>query len=49
VAAAHPEVVKDLAARIEKWKQTAPPDAERHSGVPGSGWKTPPRWAEAAR
>ncbi|MBL8177789.1 MAG: arylsulfatase [Bryobacterales bacterium] len=49
VAAAHPEVVKDLAARIEKWKGTAPGNAERHSGAAKTDWKTPPRWAEAAR
>ncbi|MBL8222514.1 MAG: arylsulfatase [Bryobacterales bacterium] len=49
VAGAHPAVVKDLAAKIEKWKGTAPANAERHSGVAREGWKTPPRWAEAAR
>ncbi|MFN7937753.1 MAG: arylsulfatase [Bryobacteraceae bacterium] len=49
VAAQHAGVVKDLAARIEKWRTTAPANAERHSGVAASGWKTPEKWAEAAR
>lgn len=48
LAAQHPSVVKDLEARIAKWRTTAPPAAERFSNQSRKDWKAPAQWAEAA-
>ncbi|MDX1982507.1 MAG: arylsulfatase [Bryobacteraceae bacterium] len=45
----HPEVVKDLAARIDRWKKLHPPDGIRAKEAAPAGWKAPPKWAEAAQ
>lgn len=48
LAGQNPQVVKDLLARIEKWKSTAPARAEHHTGTAPAAWKAPAKWAEAA-
>ncbi|HUQ91621.1 MAG TPA: arylsulfatase [Bryobacteraceae bacterium] len=49
LAAANPEIVKDLVARLQKWQALSPRNAVRHTGVPPPGWKAPAQYAEAAR
>ena len=49
VSQANQAIVKDLSARIEKWRATAPPDAEMPTNAPPAGFKSPARWADAAR
>ncbi len=49
LAAKHPAVVKDLAARIEKWRGLHPPGGVRAEEQPPAGYKAPAQWAEAAR
>ena len=49
LAAQHPELVRDLAGRIERWKALYPPGGIHESSRPPSGWKAPPLWAEAAK
>ncbi|MBL8229691.1 MAG: arylsulfatase [Bryobacterales bacterium] len=49
LAARHPEIVKDLAARIEKWRNLYPPDgimSPKKTAAPGE--ETPATWVEAA-
>ncbi len=46
---ANPAIVNDLAARIEKWRATAPTHSERGSDSLPAGFKAPARWADAAR
>ncbi len=43
-----PDLVKDLAARIEKWRTLHPEDGQRDSNRPPEGYKAPKLWAEAA-
>jgi arylsulfatase A-like enzyme len=47
LAARYPAVVKDLEARIAKWRTTAPPHSERFSNDYRDNWRAPARWAEA--
>ena len=49
LSAEHPAVVKDLAARIERWRQLHPAGGERHSARAKPGWKAPAKWADAVR
>lgn len=49
LAAKHPDVVKDLAARVEAWRPLYPPDGVRMAARQPDGWKAPAKWAEAAR
>ena len=49
VAAAHPALVKELAASIEKWRKLHPAQGTRLENRPPAGWKAPSQWAEAAR
>ncbi|MGH9660200.1 MAG: arylsulfatase B, partial [Bryobacteraceae bacterium] len=49
VAAKHPDVVKDLVARIEAWQKLHPADGIRFSGARPAEWTAPAKWAEAAR
>ncbi|HSB16885.1 MAG TPA: hypothetical protein VLE22_20705 [Bryobacteraceae bacterium] len=49
VAAAHPALVKELAASIEKWRKLYPAEGTRLENRPPAGWKAPSQWAEAAR
>jgi arylsulfatase A-like enzyme len=48
LAQRYPEVVRDLAARIERWRAVHPFNGVRFSEAPPAGWKAPPQWAEAA-
>jgi arylsulfatase A-like enzyme len=48
LAERYPEVVRDLAARIERWRAPHPFDGVRFSNAPPAGWKAPAQWAEAA-
>jgi arylsulfatase A-like enzyme len=47
LAAAEPEVVEDLAARLAKWRQLEPPDGLRRHPGPHAGWLPPNDWATA--
>jgi arylsulfatase A-like enzyme len=51
LAARYPEVVKDLAARAERWRRFHPTGGVRHVELSDQpkGWKAPPQWAEAAQ
>jgi arylsulfatase A-like enzyme len=48
LAARHPDVVRDLAGRIEKWRSLHPPGGTRATDAPPPGWRAPQQWAEAA-
>ncbi|MBM3760054.1 MAG: arylsulfatase [Acidobacteria bacterium] len=48
VAAANPGIVKDLAARIDRWKKLEPANGMRSEGGAPKGWKAPKRWADDA-
>jgi arylsulfatase B len=48
LSAQHADLVKDLAARIEKWRALYPPGGIHHTDHPPPGWKAPERWADAA-
>ena len=49
LAAVHPAVVKDLAARVDAWAKLYPANGVRAAAEPPPGWKAPQKWAEAAR
>lgn len=48
VAAGKPALVKDLAARIDRWKTLEPEYGMRSGGAPPKDWKAPKRWADDA-
>lgn len=50
LAAAHPTIVKDLSARLERWRALYPPNTpiRKKKEVP-PGAKAPAQWAEAAQ
>ena len=47
LAAKNPDLVKDLAARIETWRKLHPKDGVRET-LPPAGYQAPKLWAEAA-
>ena len=49
LAGEHPDRVKDLVSRIEKWQALHPAEGTRFAAGAPAGWKSPPQWAEAAR
>jgi len=49
LAERYPEVVRDLAARLGRWRAVHPFNGVRFSSEPPPGWKAPELWAEAAR
>ena len=49
VAAQHPEVVKDLQARIETWKKLHPPNGVKPGDAAPAGWKAPESYIDAAK
>lgn len=49
IAEQNPQVVRDLAARLEKWQALHPSGGLRHSGRPPEGWRAPKRWADSAK
>jgi len=44
----HPDLVKDLGARIEAWRATYPPGGFEFNPRPPAAWKAPNDWAAAA-
>ena len=44
----YPEVVRNLSARIDRWRAQHPFNGVRVSDQPPPGWKVPEQWAEAA-
>jgi arylsulfatase B len=48
VAAQHPDMVKDLSARIDKWVQLHPAHGTHPSNDPPAGYVAPKMWIEAA-
>lgn len=48
LSAQRPDLVKQLAGRIEKWRALYPPGGIHHTDHPPPGWKAPEKWADAA-
>jgi len=48
LAGQHPEIVKDLVARVDKWRVLYPAGGVRMSDRPPAGYTAPKLWAEAA-
>ena len=49
LAGQHPEIVKDLVARVDKWRALYPAGGVRMSDQPPAGYTAPKLWAEAAQ
>lgn len=49
MAAKHPDVVKDLTARIETWKKLHPPTGVKPGDGAPAGWKAPESFIDAAK
>ncbi|MEZ5403039.1 MAG: sulfatase-like hydrolase/transferase [Bryobacteraceae bacterium] len=48
LAAAHPQRVRGLAARIDRWRALQPPYGMRATTNPPANWRGPKRWADNA-
>jgi arylsulfatase A-like enzyme len=49
LTARHPDVVRDLVARLARWRDLYPNGGVRLTNRAPEGWKNPRQWAEAAR
>lgn len=47
LAGQHPDVVRDLSARISSWRSRHPVSGQRVEIVPHPGWRSPVDWASA--